>query len=217
MQRLLDLTGEQEDPPQYNPAKHRIVQGKVQRRRPQDVDGIVVHQTACQFGTTPAQVRAAEGDAALAKHRRALQVAAHVTAFKTGVAVVGNPLDWYVYNANALNRRILGLEIEGQYPGLLAAATKTPDKFEGEIEQAAQAGLRYLVEQGRRMGMPIRYVWAHRQSSNDRRGDPGEEIWRKLVLNFAVPVLGLETRNDDIVIEGRCIPRQWSPTGHVDF
>ncbi len=216
-QRIVDLRSEQVDPPRHTPAKHAIRNGRVVRRPPASVDGIVVHQTACDFGTTPAMVRAAGGDVNLAKHRRALNVAAHVTAMKTGYAVVACALDWYVYNANALNKRILGLEIEGTYPGLLRSAGKGAQRFDGPIVEAAKEGLVYLVEQGRAQGMPIKYVWAHRQSSATRRGDPGEEIWRKLVLDYAVPVLRLEVRVMDTIGDGRAVPVDWDPRGFGRF
>lgn len=217
MNRILDLTKEQPNPPVYTPAKHSIAKGKVVRRDPKEVDGIVIHQTAVNFGASAAAIRAANGDKTLAIHRRALGVAAHMTAFKTGVAVLANPLDWYVYNANKLNRRILGLEIEGAYPGLLKAATGAHSSFDGEILEAAKAGLKYLVDEGRARGMPIQFLWAHRQSNLERRGDPGEEIWRKLVLEYAVPVLGLTTRLTDVIEEGRPVPKDWDPNGEGRF
>lgn len=212
MDRIVDLRAEQQDPPQNDPAKHRIVKGKVVRRDPSTVDSICIHQTAIDFGITPLMLRKANGDRTLAEHRRALNVASHATAFSTGYCVIANPLDWYVYNANRLNARILGLEIEGSFPGLLKTATKSSSKFEGEIELAARAGLEYLVVEGRRLGMPIKYIWAHRQSSMDRRGDPGEEIWRKLVTGYAIPVLGLTARTGDTV-DGRTIPTDWDTWG----
>lgn len=216
MNRIIDLTSEQKNPPVINPPtplKHMLKGGKVVIRDPKEIDGIAIHQTAVDFGASPAAIRAAGGDKLLATHRRALNVGAHMTAFRTGYAVLANPLPWYVYNANKMNRRILGFEIEGSYPGLTKARTKSHTPFTGEIVEAAKAGLKYLVDAGRAAGMPIKYIWAHRQSSDTRRGDPGEEIWREIVLAYAVPVLGLETRVFDIFDEGRRIPTDWDPDG----
>ena len=213
MSRIVDLTSEQVDPPQFDPPKHRIVKGKVLARKPNGIDGIVIHQTAVNFGFSPLALKQAGGNKELAEHRRALNVAAHVTAFSTGKAVVANPLLWYVYNANEFNKRILGLEIEGSYPGLLKSATKSSSSFDGEIVEAAKAGLAYLVTEGRKLGMPIKWIWAHRQSSVDRRADPGEEIWRKLVLAYAVPVLGLQTDPHYTIGDGRPVPKDWDPEG----
>jgi hypothetical protein len=213
MDRIVDLRHEQVDPPVHSPPKHKIVKGKVVTRDPRTVDGIVIHQTACEMGISPLMVRKANGDKQLAEHRRGLNVATHVTAFSTGYAVVSCPLEWYVYNANTLNSRILGLEIEGSYPGLLKTATASSWKFEGEIVEAAKAGLRFLVEEGRKLGMPIKFLWAHRQSSATRRSDPGEEIWQKLVVEYAVPKLNLVTRTGDVFGDGRPIPKEWDQWG----
>ena len=207
---VLDLTREQPNPPAFDPPHHKILRGKTRRddrvalRDPFSVDGIVVHQTGAPYGVTAAAVKAAKGDRALAKHRRALGVAAHMTAFDTGVAVLAHPLPWYVYHANSLNARSLGLEIEGLFPQNWGAK----DFFSDKLEAAARDALTYLVLQGRMLGMPIQYVWAHRQSSLTRDDDPGEEIWRKLVLGFAVPELGLLTLPES-VHGGRALPPAW--------
>lgn len=217
MDRVIDLTGYQKEPLNFEPPKHRISQGKVLRRRPDTIDGICIHQTACDFGVTPLQVKNAGGDPALAKHMRALGVAANVTAFKDGFAAVGNPLNWYVYNANQLNQRIISLEIEGSYPGTLTSNGPGHDRFDGHIVDAAKAGLEYLVTEGRRQGMPIKYLWAHRQSSSTRRNDPGQEIWQKLVVEYAVPVLGLITQLNYSIGDGRSIPKVWDPNAKDNF
>ncbi len=206
-----DLTREQPDPPDYSPPHHKIVRDikkKLDRvfvRDPKTVDGIMIHQTGTPFGISAKQIADAKGDKILAKHRRALGIAAHMTAFDTGYAVLAHPLLWYVYHGNGLNARSIGMEIEGLYPGSLGKK----ELFVGNVERAAQEGLTYLVRKGRELGMPLKYIWAHRQSSMTRAEDPGEEIWRKLVVNFAVPTLGLLPQNT-YVDEGRAIPETWT-------
>lgn len=207
---VVDLTHEQPNPPTYSPPHHKIVRDRVKKcdqvfcRPLGSIDGIVVHQTATPFGVAAAAVKAAKGDAVLAKHRRALGVAAHMTVFTTGMAVLAHPLEWYVYHGNGLNARSLGLEIEGLFPGLQGKQ----ELFTGDLERASQDGLEYLVRKGREMGMPIKWIWAHRQSSMTRDSDPGEEIWRKLVLNFAMERLGLAPQHD-FVTGGKTIPPEW--------
>ncbi len=111
-------------------------------------------------------------------------------------------------------------------------ARRAPDHHLGRGEQTlrvygdlagsgvADANVQALalnVREGRKLGMPIEYVHAHRQSSATRRADPGEELWKRVVLEFGVPVLGLTTepartlpgRNGD----GRPIPLEWDPDG----
>jgi hypothetical protein len=210
--RVIDLSEEQPNPPRYDPPHHRIVRGKtaaldrVYSRPLNTIDGIVIHQTACPYGVTADAVKAAGGDRILAKHRRALDVAAHMTAFDTGYAVLAHPFDWYVFHANSLNARSLGIEIEGLYPQLQG----DKELLVGPVLQAARDGLTYLVTLARAKQMPIKWVWAHRQSSLTREADPGEEIWRKLVLDFAVSGLGLVPQ-PDFVSGGKPLPPEWRP------
>jgi N-acetylmuramoyl-L-alanine amidase len=209
---VVDLSKEQLEPPLFDPPHHRILRGKrpeldrVERRKPNQIDGVVIHQTGCSFGVTAAQMKASGGNRNLAKHRRALGVAAHMTAFNTGFAVLAHPLDWYVFHANSLNARSLGIEIEGLFPELIG----DKELLNGPLLQAAKDGLSYLVQSGREQKMPIRWVWAHRQSSLTRPADPGEEIWRKLVLDFAVPTLGLVPQ-PDFITGGKALPAEWRP------
>lgn len=206
---VVNLTHEQPNPPRNDPPEHKIVRGKkpeldrVFNRPVNTIDGIVIHQTGSPFGVTAAAIKASKGDAVLAKHRRALGIAAHMTAFDTGYAVLAHPLEWYVYHGNGLNARSLGLEVEGLYPGKMTKPLLT-DK----LLQAACDGLTYLVKQGRAAGMPIKFIWAHRQSSLTRPNDPGEEIWRKVVLDFAIGNLGLAPQSD-YVNGGETIPAHW--------
>ena len=209
---VIDLTASQPNPPNYDPPHHRIVRGKtaaldrVYSRPARSIDGIVIHQTACPFGVTSAAIKAAGGDPIRAKHLRALDVSAHMTAFNTGTAVLAHPLDWYVYHANSLNGRSIGIEIEGLYPELVG----DKELFTGGVLQAARDGLTYLVSAARAKQMPIKWVWAHRQSSLTRPADPGEEIWRKLILDFAVSALGLVPQ-PDFVSGGKPLPPEWRP------
>lgn len=204
-------------------------------RRPEDVDGIVLHQTAAPFGVADFQLRAAGGDRNLALARRANNVACHAMAFRPGFFVAATPLTWYVQHGNGFNARSLGLEVDGLYSGLRDDPDTTPVREDiqttmGRREPtvitdatvaAARAALRWLVEAGRAEGMPIRYVWAHRQSSPSRRSDPGEAWWQLLVEEYAVPELGLEPQRSLAIRStskkapgmGRPIPLEWSPLG----
>lgn len=213
---IVDITNLQTDPPSAS-SRFKLRSGKVLKRDPKTVTGIVVHQTGTDFIVSSRQVKNAGGDRHEALHRRALGVPVHVTVFHgkaAGVdcnhAVHAVPLDWYAYHADELNSRSLGIEIEGSYPGIM-----TIPKMSDAFVQAARDGIRYLVTEGRRMGMPIKYVWAHRQSSKDRGNDPGSEIWRKVVLEYAVPVLGLELQPDLVVGDGKPIPATWGREGVI--
>jgi len=88
-----------------------------------------------------------------------------------------------------------------------------PQEVTGEIVVAGRAAIAWLVREGRKLGCPIEFVWAHRQSSASRQSDPGEELWRRIVLDWAVPVLGLKTQPGRVWGDGRPIPVEWDPDG----
>lgn len=216
--QIIDLRGE---PFSERIARKYKLRGGLPVVRPvSQVTGVTIHQTAARYGIRDYQIAAAGGDRKLALARRALRVACHAMAFHDGFVAWTNPLERYVYHGNGFNGFELGLEIDGNYPGLEGGSTwngKVPTKTTEASILAACAALELLVREGRKLGMPIEYVHAHRQSSATRRADPGEELWKRVVLEFGVPVLGLTTepartlpgRNGD----GRPIPLEWDPDG----
>lgn len=203
-----------------NPKKFKRVGGKPVVREPSQVTGITIHQTAVKYCVAPYQVKAAGGDERLALARRSLQVACHVMAFHDGFLAWPNPLEWYVYHGNGFNAFELGIEIDGNYPGVRGGPTwngKKATDITPNLITAARAGIELLVREGRKLGMPIEYIHAHRQSSATRRDDPGEELWKNVVLDFAVPVLGLRTELRRTLRDGRPVPREWDPNGHGNY
>jgi len=205
--KIVDYTHEQPNPPRmYNGKLHHRVgrDGLVIVRDPATIDAITIHQTACVFG--PA-------NDAEKKHRRAINVSAHCTAFQDGTVAIAHPLLWYVYHAGKLNARSIGLECEGVFPGVGVGSDRISDMALASYCTA----LKELVDRARALGCPIGYIFAHRQSSGSRRSDPGAEIWKKVVLEFAVNALGLKTDVDFVTGDGRAIPKEWDPGGHVKF
>lgn len=217
--RHVDLCGEQKNPPppRVSGGKSvnlaRVDRGRAVERSPKSVIGIGIHQTACVFGPKDPNKR----------NRRALAVPCHAMAFRDGTFVTAFPLEWHVHHGNDLNAFTLGLEIEGHYPGLpddpgtpvredIRSTWKgNPTPFSDLAVDTARAALRYLVEEGRRRGMPIEWIWAHRQAHGLKASDPGWEIWKRVVLDYGVPVLDLRTQVDRTWRDGRPIPAQWDP------
>lgn len=209
---LYDLRAEQAKPS----PKSRVVGGATVRRNPQAVTGITIHQMAVNMGLAKYQIEASDGDKVLARARRGLNIACHVATFRDGSVAWTNELDRYIYHGNGYNRSTLGIEIEGSYPGLINGPTwngKAATELTEEGIHGACQGLRLLVEEGRKIGMPIRNVYAHRQASATRRSDPGESIWKHIVLDYAVAVLGLTAHQSETVGKGRPIPAAWDPKG----
>jgi len=193
-------------------------------RNPGDVDTIVVHQTAVEFGVSRRAIDASGGDATLALARRALDVACHAMAFRAGFFVAAHDLPVYVNHGNRYNAKSLGVEIDGRYAGLeddpsTAAREDLRTTWGGKPTALAQttvdtacAAIRWLVEEGRKIGMPISKIVSHRQSSDMRRSDPGQAIWQRVVLPIARE-LDLEVVRSSPWREGRPVPVQWDPDG----
>jgi hypothetical protein len=205
-----DLRSEQADP---HPKSKRDGKGKTVQRMPTTIDSIVLHQTAVKFS--------GPSDDQLA--RRALGVACHAMAFHPGFLVWSADLRWYIYHADRLNARSLGLEVDGNYPGCIGGKCsngKNETPLTDGIVKAARVGIKLLVEEGRRLGCPIKYIFAHRQCDSWRQADPGEGLWRRVVLEYAVPELGLMHRPTETFPHpkgsdrtGRPIPTRWDPNG----
>lgn len=215
--RFIDLRHEQDSPiPRSRVAKS----GRATvMRDPKTVTGVCLHQMACTFGVTEAQLKAAGGDRQLAKARRMMNVPAHACASRESFVTVHSPLAAFLHHGHAFNEDTLGLEIEGQYAGVegdLRTAWKGVDNgFGPEVLASARAALRYLVVEGRRIGMPIKWAYAHRQTYAMKRSDPGSAIWQRVVLDYGVPVLGLVVRSDHTRRDGRPIPHQWDAASGV--
>lgn len=208
----------------YSRPKIKMAGKRPVLRDPSSVDSVVLHQCAVTYGITSAQLRAAKGDRRLALARRALNVACHALAFRDGFFVAACPLRVYVQHGNGLNASTLGLEIDGLYAGLrddpdtvpredLQTTAGEPCEVTPAIIAAGRSALRWLVLEGRREGMPIDRLWAHRQSSETRRADPGEVLWQEVAEPVAAE-LGLRIDYAATVGEGRPIPVEWSPRGH---
>jgi hypothetical protein len=201
--------------------------GHTVMRDPSKVDGIVMHQAAVQWGSRPshkkqaAAMLKAEGldpEENLAQWERlalALRVVedvpAHATAMQSGDVVLRSPLEAFLYHANALNKRSLGLEIEGLYDGVEVAGAH-PEPTPVTIA-AARRAVRELYERGIEAGMPIKYLWAHRQSSGTRRADPGSMLWLEVGV-WASKELGLEIQPMETWLSlksgrGKPIPESW--------
>lgn len=233
---VLDLTHLQHDPPAPRAdgkQTHRLRAVKdpkigwvkrVHVRAPDEIKSLCIHQTACVFGARKPDI--AQHGEARARHMRALGVAAHLVAFRDGQAVLANPLLWFVHHGNTFNATSVGIEIEGIYPGLMDDPSTLPNEarltaparwedvtpFTQDTLRAAQAAVEYALGQLNLLGARVEYVDAHRQSSMTRRADPGEEPWRKLVLEWLVPRFGLRVR-PAYVVGGRPLPDAWGGAG----
>lgn len=223
-----DLRADQDfDYPNADKPKARLVApGVPALRKIEDVDTIVIHQTAVEFGVSDRQVKAAGGDVELARAKRALDVACHCMAFRQGYFVAVHDLEVYVNHAGRFNAGSLGLEIDGRYPGLeddpdtapredlKTTWGGTPTKLSAETVRASIAAIGWMVEETARKGGKIRRLVSHRQSSDTRRSDPGEAIWQRVVLP-AADKFGLEIDVRSPWRTGRPVPVEWDPENGI--
>ncbi len=176
-------------------------------RKPETIDAVVLHQTSVTFGASRQAILAAKGDRDLARHRRALGVHAHVTAFCDGTVVPAYPLRAYVWHGNGSNARSIGLEVEGAYNGAPGGKNDEPD---ATTIAAAREALTWIVSEAAKEGIVIRHVLAHRQYSRTRRADPGWMLWRDVGV-WAESALGLTSLPTLTDRDGYPIPESWDP------
>jgi N-acetyl-anhydromuramyl-L-alanine amidase AmpD len=185
---------------------------EIEKRNMKVVDAIVLHQARCNFDPGPYLIKKNNGDVHAAKHERAMRVNAHLVALHCGHYVQPHSVDQTIAHVGlrANPRRSIGIETEGSYHDV-----ETPGVE--ELDQATAEALRNALEFATRtaimMGAPLHHILAHRQLSSERPGDPGGEIWRRVVLEWAVPQLGLMTLPKYSANGGRPIPLEWDPAG----
>lgn len=191
-------------------------------RDPATIDTIALHQTATLLPPGAARIRAARGDLRLAQARRSLLIPAHATAFRDGFFATPCDLLAWAYHGHGLNPTSYACEIEGLYFGVVGdlrtlwggkASDATP--WNADVQRAAENAVGYMYEEGRRLGSPLAYYAAHRQSTA-KPSDPGQEAWEAIGIGFCEKVLGLKPRYDLVMVDrsnrsGLPIPKQWDP------
>lgn len=173
----------------------------VRPRNIKNVQGIVVHQTACDFEPSPDLVKRFNGDYDAAKHQRAMRVKAHVVALKCGHFVTPYGVD---EQRGSLDRRFCNIEVEGSFK------STDQDQMSDKLLAASKNGLRYLMREIRAKGGSVEYLYAHRQFNQNRTNDPGPEIWTKLVNGYGVRSLGMKTRLGYVSGSGKTVPESWN-------
>lgn len=173
-------------------------------RRPWvQITGITLHQCAVDFGHEPPA--------------RWNTLSAHV-----GVSCEGNVLwvhefEHVIAHGNELNRPEIGIEFEGLFAGILAQPGGRTQHLTPKQIRAGHEAIRWILAVCANHGSILRFLHAHRQTAQTRRGDPGEEIWRLIALPM-IDELGLTDGGPQFKIDnGRTIPAAWNPeyTGNV--
>lgn len=177
-----------------------------------ETTGITLHQTACDMGE---------------RVERYDTIGAHWTVLRSGRILRHCDNNRVVFHGNGWNARCVGIEVNGLYAGreddpdtALDESMRstwddpsTPTR-EKPMQVTPQSMLslrmlcRYIAYDVMSNGGALKVLCAHRQSSIDRRSDPGEAIWKQA----AVPVsneLGLSYGGVGFVVGGLPIPECW--------
>lgn len=200
---LLDLSARQPDPPpptvrmrdgkRIVVAKAQVIRGKVVRRDLRDVTGVTLHQTACYFGAKNADAR----------HLRALNVHAHMTCFRDGVAVLAYPREFYVYHGHDFCSYTVGQEHEGLFDAEGNVINAPADYSLERVIEAGRAGILSHLE-----ALPnLQVIRLHRQTTN-KPACPGRVIAREVGL-WSCRKYGLRFDPELTRRDGTPIPLAW--------
>ena len=149
-------------------------------------------------------------------HQRFWKVPYHWVALLNGDVLHNNDITRYTYHGNDGNGPLIGLSLEGNFPGLEKNRKPKHNGYDEFTIDTARAAMRLSVEDSRGKGAPVEILRAHRQYSPGRRGDPGEGWWKEIGLPMAKELhLTIDTRFKDGT--GRTIPTQWDPNGFGDY
>lgn len=148
-----------------------------------DISGITLHQTGCRMPEDPMKWK---------------NLNAHIGATSKGVTVLCNPLTDMIWHAQGLSQRTVGIEIAGNFYGVEGneatlwkgggdAAVLNDDQID-----AVNRGIEWILAQFKAHGAVCKGIFAHRQSSKTRHGDPGSAIWEKIAIPW-MNKLGIHT------------------------
>lgn len=192
--------------------KHSLARNVHGRRTWPEITQIVLHQTGVWMSDSPLRFR---------------RLRAHIGVLRDGVArpdnseppriVLVHELLAYLWHANSLNRQSVGIEINGRYAGLIGRSSgKTePEPPERQI-RTARTSIRFVCDLVGAHGGIVRNIAPHRISNLNRRGDPGEAIWKN-VGKWAQDKLGLSDGGPFTVAGGRPIPHEWDGRYTAEF
>jgi len=158
----------------------------------------------------------------MALHQRFWKVPYHYVGLLNGDVLFNNPITRYTHHGNGGNGPLVGVSAEANLPGLekwKENPEKRPKKFHDLDEhfiETNRATIRLATVQSREAGAEIQTLYAHRQYSDGRLGDPGEGWWKEVGIPMAAE-LDLERRVTFKHGSGNEICREWDPDGRVNY
>lgn len=210
--------GASEQPVGSQPILNRIAEGEaaLQRRearngrsysngirsasRMAQVDGLVLHQTSFNRGNDPTKY---DG----------IQV--HFIVLPNGQIVQLHDLREWLFASDNFNRYTVAVEFVGNFPSANGNWWNSATGNDFVTQEQINAGrylVDYLIQVMPQVGSPgLKYIYAHRQSHNQRGNDPGPDLWYG-VGEWAIKHRGLSdtpTGNPYKVGSGQYIPDSW--------
>ena len=168
-----------------------------------DITGVPLHQTGCAMPTTPSGWD---------------RLNAHIGVTSEGkVLLVNDPTD-FIWHAQGLSLRTIGIEIAGNYAGIEGNLRTVwrggggPHHVTPQILSGLTSLFGWLRFEFSRNGATWVEVHAHRQSSKDRPSDPGSALWQQVGMPW---LRALQAPAGDggphwYTGTGRPVPREWN-------
>lgn len=152
----------------------------------------------------------------MALHQRFWKVPYHWVGLLNGDVLHNNLISRYTHHGDGGNSRLIGVAAEANLPGLERKRTKKHHDLDEHFIETNRATVRLAVLKGREDGAPIERLYAHRQYSNGRIGDPGEGWWKEIGIPMSEE-LHLARMVYHAGRTGREICTEWDPVGRVDY
>ena len=177
-------------------------------RKLTDITAIVLHQTACHLGERPGRWHS---------------VPAHIGVTRKGKVILINRLQTVCWHANYFNRFSVGIEIDGNFrgieskPGTLWKGGGRRSRLSAEHVEASRRAVDWICQEVANGGGRVETILAHRQTSKNRRADPGQAIWKTCGLWAQVPPQNLNNDPDYVKGSGLPIPKEWDPRSEHEY
>lgn len=168
------------------------------------IRGVTLHQTGCAMPARP-----------LGWSR----VNAHYGVTLEGLPILINRPEDMIWHAQRASISTIGIEVEGNYCGVsgntrtLWTAGGGPDTLNSAMLEALDVVFDDVLRRFGEAGEQWSVVYGHRQSSRNRRADPGEEIWRRVAIPWASYLHTSRYTPSKVFGDGRPIPKQWDSNG----
>lgn len=165
------------------------------------IDGVTMHQTGCEMPKEPMGWS---------------RVNAHYGLTQEGRPILINEPEIFIWHAQGLSMRSIGVEIEGNFPGI-EGNVKTlwkggggPHSLSKDMIQGSLTIKDDIERRFKEQNQRWKYIFAHRQSHATKMADPGQEIWLKIALNWA-ELTGCKAQPEFKTKKGLPLPQQWGP------